>query len=42
VTIGRVDVRAVVAPAPAAQPKPRRQPRLTLEDYLRDANGGRP
>jgi hypothetical protein len=41
VTIGRVDVRAVVPPAPAEQRKPRRQPRLTLEEYLRDAEGRR-
>jgi len=39
VTIGRVDVRAVSAPAPP----PRRQaptgPKLSLEEYLRSRNG---
>lgn len=41
VTIGRVEVRAVPAPPPAptrsAAPA---APRLTLEDYLRERNGG--
>ena len=38
VTIGRVDVRAVLPPTPTEQPKPRRRPRLTLEEYLRDGS----
>ncbi|HEU5330776.1 MAG TPA: hypothetical protein VFU78_21970, partial [Thermomicrobiales bacterium] len=40
VTIGRVEVRAVPAetPARAARPAP---PTLSLEDYLRQRNGGR-
>jgi hypothetical protein len=43
VTIGRVEVRAVfpgARPAPAAQPVPAHQP-ITLEQYLRQRNGGR-
>lgn len=41
VTIGRVDVRAVAAPAREARraPEPQR-PSLTLEDYLRRRGGG--
>ncbi len=41
VTIGRVDVRAVAAPAKEARraPEPQR-PALTLEDYLRRRGGG--
>lgn len=41
VTIGRVDVRAVAAPAREARraPEPPR-PGLTLEDYLRRRGGG--
>ena len=40
VTIGRVDVRAVVPPPSTEPPRPRRRPRLTLEEYLREAGGG--
>jgi len=42
VTIGRIEVRAVMAPAP---PSPQRSlpaaPRLSLEDYLKQRDGGR-
>jgi len=42
VTIGRIEVRAVMAPAPLP---PKRSlpatPRLSLEDYLKRRNGGR-
>jgi hypothetical protein len=44
VTIGRVDVRAVMSPAPAAPPaqRPARKgPSLSLEDYLKERDGGR-
>jgi hypothetical protein len=43
VTIGRVEVRAVHPPAPVARPKPiaPAAPRLSLEEYLRNQNGGR-
>ncbi|HEV2862132.1 MAG TPA: hypothetical protein VGX48_14070 [Pyrinomonadaceae bacterium] len=42
VTIGRVDVRAVAAPAKEARraPAPPPRPALTLEDYLRRRGGG--
>jgi hypothetical protein len=42
VTIGRIDVRAVSAPqTPAAQkPGKRPQPSLSLDDYLKQRNGG--
>lgn len=40
VTIGRIEIRAT--PPAAAPPKPRSvSPRLTLEDYLRQRNGGK-
>jgi hypothetical protein len=40
VTIGRIDVRAVLTPsAPPPRPAPQ-QPRTTLEDYLRARGGG--
>lgn len=35
VTIGRVDVRAVLPAAPAERARPKRPPRLTLDEYLR-------
>jgi len=43
VTIGRVEVRAMHPPAPVARPKPDAPtaPRLSLEEYLRNQNGGR-
>jgi hypothetical protein len=41
VTIGRVEVRAIVpSPPPPARPAPR--PHLSLDDYLRKAKGDRP
>jgi hypothetical protein len=39
VTIGRIEVRAVAAPA-AAERKTRAAPRLSLEQYLRGRQGG--
>ncbi len=42
ISIGRIEVRAVTQPAPQPAPKPvRRQPRLSLEDYLRQRNEGK-
>ena len=43
VTIGRVEVRAMHPPAPVVRPKPvaPAAPRLSLEEYLRNQNGGR-
>jgi hypothetical protein len=42
VTIGRIDVRAIMPAAPAPRPAPSRQsPRLSLGDYLKQSNGGR-
>jgi hypothetical protein len=43
VTIGRVEVRAVHPPAPIPRPNPvaPAAPRLSLEEYLRNQNGGR-
>jgi hypothetical protein len=42
ITIGRVDVRAVVPATPAARPAPARpSPALSLEDYLKQREGGR-
>jgi hypothetical protein len=40
VTIGRVEVRAVPPPVPAASPEPV-GPRVSLEEYLRERRGGR-
>jgi len=41
VTIGRVDVRAVLPPEPASKAAPLRPaPRLSLDDYLKRQNGG--
>jgi hypothetical protein len=41
VTIGRIDVRAVTRPAPAApRPKPAHRPKLSLEDYLSQRERG--
>lgn len=36
VTIGRVDVRAVLPSAAPERAAPRRRPRMTLDEYLRD------
>jgi len=42
VRIGRVEVRAVMPPAPPARRDvPQRRPHLSLEDYLRQREGGR-
>jgi hypothetical protein len=41
VTIGRVEVHAVVAPASAARSQ-RTAPRLSLDQYLRERHGGGP
>jgi hypothetical protein len=42
VTIGRIDVVANTAPAPAVRPSPAPRPAtVTLADYLRGSNGGR-
>jgi hypothetical protein len=42
ISIGRVEVRAVVAPAPAPQAIERKAPpRLSLDQYLRERNEGR-
>ena len=42
VTIGRVEVRAMLPPAPAPRIVERKAPaRLTLEQYLRARNEGR-
>lgn len=41
ITIGRIDVRAVHPPPPPVQSAPRRHtPSLTLDDYLKQHNGG--
>jgi hypothetical protein len=37
VTIGRVDVRAVLPSPPAEHSRPKRAPRLTLDEYLRES-----
>ncbi|HEX8556919.1 MAG TPA: hypothetical protein VF668_02395 [Pyrinomonadaceae bacterium] len=44
VTIGRIEVRAVTPPAPAPPPaRARREPpRMSLDEYLRGHDGGRP
>ena len=40
VTIGRVEVRAIMPAAPAPQPRvPSSEPKLSLDDYLRSRNG---
>ena len=42
ITIGRVDVRAVIPAAPATRPAPARPgPSLSLEDYLQQREGGK-
>ncbi len=41
VTIGRIDVRAVTPPSPPVQPTAPTQPKLSLEEYLRQHNGRR-
>lgn len=42
ITIGRVDVRAVMPAAPATRPAPARPgPSLSLEDYLQQREGGK-
>lgn len=41
VTIGRVEVRAVMPPAPQAKPRAMHAPKLSLDDYLRTRNGGK-
>jgi hypothetical protein len=41
VHIGRVEVRAIMSPAPPPRPKPpRRGPTLSLDEYLKQRNGG--
>lgn len=40
VTIGRIEVRAISAPASAATSKPRQTPAMSLDDYLRQRNRG--
>ena len=40
VTIGRIDVRAVPPPAPPQQQPPPPAPGLSLDDYLKERNGG--
>jgi hypothetical protein len=40
VTIGRVEIRATVAPTPARKP-PAQAPVMSLDEYLRQRNGGR-
>jgi hypothetical protein len=43
ITIGRVDVRAVMPAAPAPRPAPaRRDPQLSLDDYLKRRSGEKP
>lgn len=41
VTIGRVDVRAIAAPATTSPPPPPRKPAFTIEDYIRLRKEGR-
>jgi len=41
VTIGRVDVRAVTAPAPRTRPDRERRPMMTLAEHLQAREGGR-
>jgi hypothetical protein len=40
VTIGRVEVRAIMPGVAAPEPAPSSTPRLSLEDYLKQRNGG--
>jgi hypothetical protein len=39
VTIGRVEVRAIMPPAQVTQPPARPAPKMSLDDYLRSRNG---
>jgi hypothetical protein len=42
VSIGRIEVRAIASPPPAAPPAPARSgPAVSLDDYLNQLNGGR-
>jgi hypothetical protein len=41
VTIGRVEVRAVFAPPPQPAPRPQPAPAMSLEEYLKQRDGGR-
>jgi hypothetical protein len=41
VTIGRIEVRAVLPPAPRAQEKALPAPRMSLDDYLKSVSGER-
>jgi hypothetical protein len=41
VTIGRVEVRAITAPAPPRSPAPPAAPKISLDDYLKRRNGAR-
>jgi hypothetical protein len=41
VTIGRVEVRAVFSPPAPEQPKPRPAPAMSLEEYLKQRDGGK-
>lgn len=40
VTIGRIEVRAIHPPAEPAPPRPPPKPTLSLDDYLKQRNGG--
>jgi phage tail sheath protein FI len=40
VTIGRIEVRAVMPPAMPAKERTRTAPKLSLDEYLRSQNGG--
>jgi hypothetical protein len=40
VTIGRIDVRAILPDPPTARPATRPEPRLTLEEYSRQRREG--
>lgn len=42
ITIGRVDVRAVMQPQPAPRPTPERRPALSLDEYLKQRSEGKP
>nr|MDQ3744997.1 hypothetical protein [Acidobacteriota bacterium] len=41
VTIGRIEVHAVTPPPPTPKPYAPPAPKLSLEEYLRQHNGGR-